>query len=240
LAGARNPFAESVRVAKRMTVAEKLAEDAEVLLRLRDDSPLLVVGKHGAGRTALTLTTVGPGWNNWPRNPSYVVFLLELQAWLAGPPATLETAVGETFAKRIDLAAYRRSATWQTPASAGGAGSRHTLEATVEGGFGRLRAPAASAPGVHRLTIVEHAGKSAVLPVAVNVDPEEGALVVAPRTRFEEALGASNFTMIAADEEVAEEARGLELRDWLPILLAGLLLAEQLWARRCSHRSAAS
>ena len=45
--------------------------------------PLVVERNFGKGRVMAFLTTAAPTWNNWARNPSFVVAMQDLQAYLS-------------------------------------------------------------------------------------------------------------------------------------------------------------
>ncbi len=61
-----------------------------VAARLRNGDPLVVERSFGKGRVLAFLTTAAPTWNNWARNPSFVVVVQDLQAYLAERPADQE------------------------------------------------------------------------------------------------------------------------------------------------------
>src|SRR5579863_7748551 len=84
-------------------------EDAavQVLARLRNDAPLVVERKIGEGRVVAMLSTAAPEWNNWGRNPSFVVALLELQSYLAGQGGHDQSRlVGTPIKLDLDAARY--------------------------------------------------------------------------------------------------------------------------------------
>jgi uncharacterized membrane protein len=60
--------------------------DAEILLRTGDGRPLLVVGKHGAGRTMAWASDIGPHWlpDAFGAWPGYGRLWRQAFAWLAG------------------------------------------------------------------------------------------------------------------------------------------------------------
>ena len=60
--------------------------DAEILLRTGDGRPLLVVGKHGAGRTMAWASDIGPHWlpDAFGAWPGYGQLWRQAFAWLAG------------------------------------------------------------------------------------------------------------------------------------------------------------
>ncbi len=93
-AGERNSFLSTV-VVERYFAAQKnwtapADSETQVIARLRNRAPLAVEKRFGEGRVVAFLTKAAPvetpqgSWNNWGRNnPSYVVAMLELEAYLA-------------------------------------------------------------------------------------------------------------------------------------------------------------
>ena len=61
---------------------------AQIIARLRNGAPFAVEREFGAGRVVAMLSTAAPQWNNWGRNPSFVVAVLEMQAHLDRRGAT--------------------------------------------------------------------------------------------------------------------------------------------------------
>ena len=57
-----------------------------VAAHLRNGAPLVVGRQFGKGRVMAFLTTAAPTWNNWARNPSFVVAMQDLQAYLSERP----------------------------------------------------------------------------------------------------------------------------------------------------------
>src|SRR5438445_13625734 len=58
-------------------------EAVKVIARLRDKNPLVVEKQLGQGEIVLFLTTLAPEWNDWAKNPSFVVVALKMQSYLA-------------------------------------------------------------------------------------------------------------------------------------------------------------
>src|SRR5213075_818832 len=58
-------------------------QTTQIIARLRDNSPLIIEKKHGQGDVLFFLTTLAPDWNDWVKNPSFVVVALKMQSYLA-------------------------------------------------------------------------------------------------------------------------------------------------------------
>ena len=153
--GQRNAFLESVSVARYFATTNPLPQPLDasvaVIARLRNGAPLVVERRFGKGRVVAFLTTAGPDWNNWARgNPSYVVTMLELQAYLSRPvDETPSNLVGDDLAISFDATAYNPQVRWLPPAERGLEPS--TSEAVLQdnGSFAATY-PGASVSGVYR------------------------------------------------------------------------------------------
>jgi Aerotolerance regulator N-terminal len=82
-----NPLIRGVKIERFYKVADgwkpTAAQAVEVLARTRDKSPLAIGKKLGQGEVVMFLTTLAPEWNDWAKNPSFVVVALKLQSYLA-------------------------------------------------------------------------------------------------------------------------------------------------------------
>lgn len=59
----------------------------EIFARFRDGAPLAIEKKFGSGTVVQFQTTAGPLWNDWAKNPSFVVTLLKVQSGPGDFPA---------------------------------------------------------------------------------------------------------------------------------------------------------
>ncbi|MBD3673772.1 MAG: BatA domain-containing protein [Planctomycetaceae bacterium] len=88
--GEENPFVAAVHVDRFFPVAEEVTEAGlreegrvQTLVTLRNDAPIMFEHSFGQGKIITTLTSAGNAWNDWSTNPSFVIFQLELQKYLA-------------------------------------------------------------------------------------------------------------------------------------------------------------
>ena len=85
-AAKRNTFLQTVTVERYFAVPDGWRPPPDstvrVAARLRNGAPLVVERSFGKGRVVAFLTTAAPAWNNWARNPSFVVAVQDLQAYL--------------------------------------------------------------------------------------------------------------------------------------------------------------
>jgi hypothetical protein len=236
-AGQRDGFLATVSVGRYFATVDPLPDSldtsVEVIARLRNGAPLVVERQFGKGRVVAFLTTAGPEWNNWARgNPSYVVTMLELQAYLSRPGVeSRPKLVGNDLEISFDATTYLPQVRWVPPAEQG-------LEPTVsEGaleGEGAFVARYAAAPfsGVYRAELTRKDGGGHAMQVAVNVDPVESNLDLVDGPTLAAKLDGLDFryesagTFRYAEEEIA----GTNLTDTLLYALLAMLLVEQLFA----------
>ncbi|MEM8678119.1 MAG: BatA domain-containing protein [Planctomycetota bacterium] len=260
IAGDDNPFASSIRFSRYFGVpASDLTSDVEVIARLGIGQPLIVETRLGSGRVVMMLSTLAPTWNNWATQPSFVVFLLELQSYLDSLQendrteqvnAPIEFAWDvKRFAPELRLTSpmvgLDNGITLRSEELAANAGTPPTESAsnpngdsalvTVAGpGLGSQRSTAR--PGIYEITAQRLDGTRVAQRFALNVDPEEGALELYDRGQFSEQLG-RDVSVVAASDVALDE--GTDDRfSWsqlLLLLLPLLLLAELILAYRSSY-----
>lgn len=73
---------ETARVQKRLLI-ERPSQDSRTLLTLADDTPLLIAGSHGRGRTALLATSIDDDWGDLPLTPGFLPLVHGLVRGLA-------------------------------------------------------------------------------------------------------------------------------------------------------------
>ncbi|NLS94006.1 MAG: VWA domain-containing protein [Planctomycetaceae bacterium] len=236
-AGQRNSFLSTVSVSRYFATVdplpESIASSVGVIARLRNGAPLVVERPFGKGRVVAFLTTAGPEWNNWARgNPSYVVTVLELLAYLGRAGETTESKlVGDDLEIDFDAAAFSPQVRWLPPTG-------HDLKpATSEGVLqddGSFLARFAKAPisGIYRAELSGKSGDRRTRHVAVNVDPAEGNLDLVDGPTLAARLEGLDYQYEAVDAFRYEEheAAGTELTDILLCVLLALLVVEQLFA----------
>ena len=101
--GQDNPFVESVRVGRYFSVAKDWKPEPQVqtIARFRNQVPAFFEHQFGLGRILTSLSSCGTRWNDWPRNPSYVLLQLELEKFVARNDRAVERRiVGEPFFSR--------------------------------------------------------------------------------------------------------------------------------------------
>ena len=240
--GQRNSFLPLVLVNRYVTVAKGWQADADpnvaVIASLRNNAPLAVERKFGQGRVVAFLTTASPVWNNWAKeNPSYVVAMLELQAYLAIRPAIdVPHLVGGPLELKLDPTRYQPQIRFVTPRE--DAAPTPAVEAVV-GIDQALHASLTTtdAAGAYRARLVQKDGKEETRSWAVNVEADEGNLRKLRAKELASRLEGVKYAYHPAREfqYSTDEQAGYNLSTSLLYLLILLLVAEQLLAWSCSY-----
>jgi hypothetical protein len=243
--GENNPFIKTVNIEKYFAVKKgwKPAEATatSVIARVRNGAPLVIDKKLGEGRVLAFLTTAAPKWNNWARdNPSFVVTMLELQAYLAaGKNTDPSRQVGTPLEIAVDTQKYQPQVEFLMPAE----GTADKVVVKAE--------PQATGPAIAKLTDTDTSGIYEVqltandntqenMAFAYNVDAAEGNLKQIGR----EQLGTELKDVVyeyhhAVDLYLdAKEMQGSNLSETVLFVLIALLVGEQLLAYSISYHPA--
>ena len=247
-AGERNSYLTAVMIDWYMAVPKTWSPPADsstrVLARLRNGAPLAVERKFGEGRVVAFTTTAAPAWNNWSRNPSFVVAMLEMQSYLASPIATdVHRLVGTPIELELDPGRYQSEVRLLAPTdnmekatggtAAGDGGLVVTSAAQAENGDS-LRASFAETPssGVYQLELTTVEGTPEVRRLAFNVEAAEGNLATVASDELASKLEGVHFEYSPARQfqMATHELAGANLSPWIIYCLVGLLVGEQLLA----------
>lgn len=243
-AGQRNTDINAVTINKYFAVQKswKPAEDstAAVIARLRNGAPLALEQKFGDGTVLAFLTTAGPGqWNNWGRdNASYVVTMLELQAYLAaGRQKDLTRQVGAPLKLSLDPGRYAPAVRFVPPAS--DADAVFVTEAVPSENSEALNASLAETftSGFYEAQLTGSAGETEPRSFAFNVAPQEGDLRVTNSQRLSELLQGVDYNYAMADDVSfsAQNLAGFHLGTGVLYALIVLLLLEQVTSYLASY-----
>jgi len=112
--GQENPFVHGVKISEWIPVGDKWVRDdnqrkdeVSTIAYLASKEPIAFDRQYGKGRILAFLTTAGPKWNDWGRNPSVVIFHLELAKYIARENQTLDhRIVGEPIEISFDPAEF--------------------------------------------------------------------------------------------------------------------------------------
>ena len=243
LAGTDNPLTRRLAFDRYFALTARNAHPiipTKVLASFEDGlgSPAIVEHPLGGGRVLLVATSGDREWNNWPQDPSYVIFCLEAaralarlqQAPLSWPPGSgvpfFPLRIGiqpDEDPERATL--YKITAADATPIEL-------TIEAGDQTGLAGLRLPAFTETGTYQLTIPRHSGPDRKRLIAVNLDPEESDLAVADLQQLRQALAPLEFEYLTSLDELemlSQAGRG-ELWPGLLIAVLAVLMTEQFLA----------
>ncbi len=245
--GERNPLIQWVRIEQyyRPSRQWSAAPEVRVFAQLRNGDPFAVERRFGAGRVVTFLTTAAPTWNNWANDPSFVVAVLKLHAYLAAASRTSEThLVGSQLAVEMPADAVNANVSFVTPGSE--QGDRQVITrsgppaAESEGAPIRVslerRAGSEEGPtdrsGIYEAWLQAANGPAEVDRFAVNVDPAEGALGKPEPGLLLERLAPVDVHYHQAGDYAASymENAGANRSLLLMGLLVGALLSEQVLA----------
>ena len=242
LAGERNSFLPLVIVRRYFSVPKDWRADSDpavaVIARLRNGAPLAAERRFGRGRVVAFLTTAAPEWNNWGReNPSFVVSMLEMEAYLTSRPATeVPRLVGAPLELKLDPAQYEPHVRFATPKE--DASPTGAVEASPAPD-GQLVASLANVDisGIYQARLTRKDGKEEIRSWAVNVDPDEGDLRILTYPDLAARLEGikHDFQLASAYQYSSEEQAGYNLATALLCLLVVLLLGEQVLAYSASY-----
>jgi len=230
----------SVVIEQYLAVEPITDSSVNVWATLRNDAPLVLEKPFGSGRTMTFLTSAAPTWNNWGRNPSFVVVLLELTAYLSkraehsqtflvGDPLTVNINPME-FEERIRFVAPLREG--ETSVRAGGASP--PVEVIVDAVSGEAMFTQTDRPGFYTVHLRSRsAGEQSELR-AVNVSAPEGDIRQLDVTELSDILRTVRQPLESAAgfNTVGDFAARQSLSDWLLCVVILFLLGEILLAGR--------
>jgi hypothetical protein len=193
----------------------------------------------GKGRVIAFTTTAAPVWNNWAKDPSFVIAMLQMQAYLANQPAADQgRQVGSPLEVAVDPAQYESQVRIIPPIGSEG------LPQVVDAVPGPEGLPVAAfldtyRQGVYRVQLTKKDATQEERLVAYNVDPAEGNLKLMSREQLVTLLDPLRFTYTQADTfQYQAEESGLNLFQVLFYGLLVLLVLEQVLAYSASYHLA--
>jgi hypothetical protein len=240
-ASKRNSFLQTVSVQRYFSVPERWRPPANSTVRvaaaLRNGAPLVIERGFGKGRVVAFLTTASPTWNNWALNPSFVVVMQDLQAYLSERPSAGESRlVGSPLQLRLDPKNYQSAVRFLSPED--GAGS---AEAT-RGADGMLTASffATDQSGFYEAQLLQANNAVENRCYAMNVDPMEGDLTRLDGEQLATRLEGVKyrFEQASSFQSSVDETAGYNLGETILFALVLLLIGEQILAWSASYHPA--
>ncbi|HEY1784621.1 MAG TPA: hypothetical protein VGG30_03700, partial [Pirellulales bacterium] len=250
-AGQRNSFIGTILVEHYFAAPKHWTPPADsavgVIASLRNGAPLAVEGRFGEGRVVAFLTKAGPGetpqgsWNNWGRNnPSYVVAMLELEAYLAaGRQQTVTNLVGAPLTTVMPLSEYQPQVRFVLPHGHGGG----TLSVDADASATSLTAVLhdTAVTGIYEAQWTQRSSGDVVArQFALNVDPREGDLDRLGSVGLADRLRGIKYLYQQAEDVVSDGERlaGPNMGRFFMWLLIAVLLCEQVLAYSASYHPA--
>lgn len=221
----------------------------EVLMR-RDGRPLITQHDLGRGRVITALVGLDGSWTNWSGDPTFVVFLLQSNAylWSAASPSVAQS-VEDGIQRTVPVDTYAPEVTFLPPVDEPpripqqwqlvGSGAEREMVVSpkdvVISGSGDV--DALMQAGVAELVLTRLDGQSEVVPVAMVIAGGEGDLRRASPAEIQRAVQPVDVRFVSAGELAepnsgpAGSATALVLLGLLVLLLA----AEQVLAYLSSY-----
>lgn len=245
---AGSPLLSALRFEKYMTVDSSFEtpggtntpSGSNVIARLRNGAPLVVEKTYGKGKSIAFLTSIDPSWNNWGRNPSYVITMLATVSHLARERnASPSLVLGSPLEATFDPEKYALKVSFEYPDDATRPNTDISYDREPEAlldteGTARVSFPGADVSGFYEMVLTQLDGTKETRQFAVNVNPEEGNLAILDPLNLAD--------MLAAHEVGVESHTGFSppfefvgaqsLTDSLLIILLLLLAGEMLLAGR--------
>ena len=251
--GERNSFISAVIVERYFATAKGWQPDpnstTQVIAKVRNGAPLVVERKFGAGRVVAFLTKAAPTetdqgvWNNWARgNPSFVVAMLELEAYLAAARQTdVPRLVGAPLKLKLDAGKYQPQVRFTLPSDSASPSRRDGGVLTIDAEQAKDALVAAfnetQSSGFYEAQLAKADGSSETRRFAVNVDPAEGNLKHIDGTQLGTRLTGLKYEFHDADDFALDtrQLAGFNLGESLLYALVIVLLLEQVLAYFTSY-----
>lgn len=215
----------------------------QVIAELRNGAPLVVEKKYGQGRVVAFLTKASPlqtslgTWNNWARNHSYLLVLLNLQGYLCeGQHVTPERIVGTPLSVPIDAEQFQPQVQFKLPGDA-----QHELVIDAAQHEEQLTATLAGTgtSGIYTARLSTPAGQTVERRFAYNVSPGEGDLHLLDGEQLAPRLAGVQYKFHRSQDlnYDPQDVAGFNLGRTILYILLGLLICEQLLAYSASYHT---
>ncbi len=208
-----------------------------VIARLRNGAPLVVERRFGEGRVVAFLTTAAPAWNNWARNPSFVVAMQDMQAYLSRRgPSEVSRVVGSKLELELDPDQYQPQVRFMKPAEYAAPPATIDAAPTADGSLAAELAETDTS-GIYEARLTTTNGTSEVRRYAYNVEAEEGNLkaLLGPQLAARLSGVKYEYRQAVAFQYTVSELAGYNMSEWLLYLLVLLLIGEQILAYSASY-----
>jgi hypothetical protein len=234
----KNRYTSDVNIDKYMAVEKTwrpaAGSTANIVARLRNGAPLIIEQKYGEGRVVVFLTTAGREWNNWAATPSYILTMLQLQAYLStwkqiDPARTVGAPIKLEFPSN-----YLPEVALNTPLE--GSQSVFSMQATPAGDKYSVVLDNTEKSGIYELRLTTADGQTESMQYPYNVTATEGNLAIVNQEQMADRLGEVVYEFHrAGDLAVGSPELGQNLSQTILYALVFMLLAEQLLAYSASY-----
>jgi hypothetical protein len=251
--GERNSFLAGVTISKYLPPRNDWQREekstVQFLATLRGGKPLFVEKQLGQGRVIACLTTLAPQWNDWVKNPSFVVLALKLQSYLAANARPDEQRlVGAPIRLELEATRYLPEVTLISPGLQPDVPLKTTITAATPtagspilvANIGTAGHGDTSRSGIYEAWTTTLQGQSDVRRFALNVDPAEGNLLAADPTDLAQKLSPVkiNFQKSESVGFLAARQAGYNRSLLVMAVLLALMLGEQALAYSASYHVA--
>lgn len=237
-AGERNTFINAVDIRTYFAVPADWKPDehpdVKVVGELRNGAPLVLERNWGDGRVMAFLTTAAPFWNNWARNPTFVVSMLELQAHMT-KRNDADYVVGNELKLKLDSSNYGPNVEW---ARLDDSDSAIKTKAAISSSVFDVTLEDTKQSGVYEARLETTDGQGEVRTYAFNVEPEEGELALLTPTELGERVPSGGNIAITGESAFqgrADDANRSNISELLLYVLIFLLICEQALAYSASY-----
>ncbi|GJM23652.1 MAG: membrane protein [Phycisphaerae bacterium] len=207
-----------------------------VIARYDDDesTPAIMERTFGRGRVLLFTSTCDLEWNDWARDASYVIGMLEITQHLArAGDANRSTTVGKPLTFALNPSDYEPQATLRLPGYP--QQEDEDVVASTDGSKGMQISWAHTAQaGIYSFELRRRDGRSVARRFAVNVDARESDLSPATEDDLRRSLDGLIVEYIEGVAIETDETEGGRKELWPMLLVAAmsLLMIEQVMAWR--------
>ncbi|MFQ5489761.1 MAG: BatA domain-containing protein [Phycisphaerae bacterium] len=206
-----------------------------VVARLNDPahSPLIVERRFGKGTVTLVTSSCDLEWNEWAKDPSYVVAMLEAARHLARrDKRSTGVAVGEPLEIALAPDMHEADAILRTPRYPTEREIPLTAEPSADGQGLVLRWERTDVAGLYRILLRRRDGGQDVRLFAVNPDPRESDLSTTDEPALRRAMPQTPFVYLTSAQSLEDVDQSGRKELWRAFLIAviGILVLEQALA----------
>ncbi|MEW4565678.1 BatA and WFA domain-containing protein [Bremerella sp. JC770] len=257
-AGEKNPFLRRLVIGSYFPVVPEFAaekpENVRVLGSVRTGDPLVLEHGLGRGKVITFLTSLGPQWNSWATNPSFIVAVLELRNYASITTGSDSTfPVGSPIAVTAPTSDYRGDVVFYSPGATRLPTDRserlqmEPVAGTLDGSAELTGVDSVTGrfltgqSGVYEAWLTKIDGTNEVRRYSLAPEMTESDLLGMNETNLRQLYPSVTFNYFAADAWQYDNAaqQGTNWQTILLCLVIGALLLEQVLAFYASYHPAA-